>query len=206
MRSGIILSGGKSSRLGKDKGLVELEGKPLVQWVIERLVAVTDEIIVVVGSNSQLSCYRRVVEDKARVISDYYPDKSPLIGLISGLREACSEYAAVCACDMPFIDPNILELMFCVSDGLNGAQLIKHNGWVEPFPSIYYVTKCLQYAEDLRVSGEMRIRKVLETMDNTVKLPVEKLRKYDPELASFNDFDTLESLEVARRMVKSTGT
>ena len=58
----------------------------------------------------------------------------------------------------------------------------------------------------MRVSGEMRIRKVLETMDNTVKLPVEKLRKYDPELASFNDFDTLESLEVARRMVKSTGT
>jgi molybdopterin-guanine dinucleotide biosynthesis protein A len=206
MRSGIILSGGKSSRLGRDKGLVELDDKPLVYWVIDRLRDVTDEIIVTVGSEAALPHYRAVVPDDVCVISDCYQENSPLIGLISGLREARGEYAAVCACDMPFIDPTILEMMFCISYGLNGTQLVKSNGWIEPIPSVYNVSKCLRHAEDLRESGEMRIRKVLETMTDVVKLPVEKLRKIDPELVSFNDLDTLDSLEAARRLILNTSS
>jgi molybdopterin-guanine dinucleotide biosynthesis protein A len=60
-----------------------------------------------------------------------------MIGLITGLKEANGDYAAVCACDMPFIEPKVLEMLFCLSDGLNGTLLLKPNGWVEPFPSIY---------------------------------------------------------------------
>ena len=205
MRSGIILSGGKSSRIGQDKGLVELDGKPLIAWVVDLLREVTDEIIVVVGSEENVPHYWAVVPDDVRVIPDCYKEDSPLIGLISGLREAKGEYAAICACDMPFVVPDVLELLFCVSCGLNGSLLVKSDGWIEPIPSVYHVSNCLAYAEVLRRLGEMRIRKVLENMSDTVTIPVEKLRLIDPELVSFLDFDTLESIETAKRLLLNKG-
>lgn len=204
MRSGIILSGGKSSRLGQDKGLVELEGRPLVSWVIDTLRDVVDEIIVVVGSSEIIPFYWHVVPSDVRVVCDCYAENSPMIGFITGLREAQGEYAAVCACDMPFINPDILEMLFCITYGLNGTLLVKPNGWFEPFPSVYHVSNCLSYAESLRNRGELRIRKVLETMVDTVSLPIEKLREIDPDLVSFNDLDTLESVEIARKFLNQT--
>ena len=196
-RSGIILSGGKSSRLGQDKGLIELGGKPLVSWVIDLLRDVTDEIIVVVGSEENVPHYRAVIPDDVHVVPDCYPENSPLIGLISGLRMANGSYAVVCACDMPFVVPDVLELLFCISYGLNGSLLVKSDGWIESIPSVYNVSNCLNFAEVLRGLGEMRIRKVLENMSDTVTVSVEKLRVIDPDLVSFFDIDTLESYDIA---------
>ena len=199
MRSGIILSGGRSTRLGQDKGLTDFDGKPLICWVVERLQTVVDEVIVVVGSEDAIPHYWSAVPSSVHIVSDCYPEDSPLIGLITGLREAKGEYAAVCACDMPFLNPSILEMMFCVSYGLNGTLLLKPNGWLEPIPSVYHVSNCLKYAEILRGLGEMRIRKVLETISDTVILEVEKLRLLDPDLVSFIDLDTMDSIEDARK-------
>ncbi len=201
-RTGVILSGGRSSRLGFDKGLVELEDKPLVCWVIDQLNSVTDEIIIVVGSDKMVPRYWNIVPSDVRVISDCYPEDSPLIGLISGLKEAKGEYAAVCACDMPFMNPKILEMMFCVSYGLNGAYIVKQNGWIESIPSVYRVSNCLEYAEILRKLGEMRIRKVLETFQDTIPISLEKLEKLDPNLNSFIDIDTEDNLNDVRLMIK----
>jgi molybdopterin-guanine dinucleotide biosynthesis protein A len=203
MRSGIILSGGRSSRIGHDKGLLELEGKPLVSWVIDGLSDVTDEVIVVVGSEETIPLYSTVVPEDVSVITDSYKKDSPMIGLISGLKEAKGEYAVICACDMPFIVPDVLDLLFNVSVGTNGVLLVKPNGWIEPIPSVYHVVNCLEYAEILHGLGEMRIRKILETMSDTIILPVENLREIDPELVTFFDVDTIESLEEARRLLKS---
>ncbi len=201
-RTGIILSGGRSSRLGFDKGLVELKNKPLVCWVIDQLDSITDEIIIVVGSDKMIPRYWNVIPDEVRIISDCYPEDSPIIGLISGLKKARGEYAAVCACDMPFMEPRILEMMFCVSYGLNGAYIVKQNGWIESIPSVYHVSNCLEYAEILRKLGEMRIRKVLETFPDTVPISLYKLKELDSDLNSFIDIDTADNLNDAKLMMK----
>jgi len=205
MRTGIILSGGRSSRLGQDKGLIELDDKPLISWVIDILRELTDEIIVVVGSEENIPQYWAIVPDDVRVIPDCYPEDSPLIGLISGLRAAKGDYAVICACDMPFVVPDVLEMLFCVSCGLNGSLLVKSDGWIEPIPSVYHVSNCLEYAEVLRNLGEMRIRKVLENISDTASISVDKIRLIDPELVSFVDLDTLESIEAAERLLLKTG-
>jgi molybdenum cofactor guanylyltransferase len=205
MRTGIILSGGRSSRLGQDKGLIELDDKPLISWVIDILRELTDEIIVVVGSEENIPQYWAIVPDDVRVIPDCYPEDSPLIGLISGLRAAKGDYAVICACDMPFVVPDVLEMLFCVSCGLNGSLLVKSDGWIEPIPSVYHVINCLEYAEVLRNLGEMRIRKVLENISDTASISVDKIRLIDPELVSFVDLDTLESIEAAERLLLKTG-
>jgi molybdopterin-guanine dinucleotide biosynthesis protein A len=201
LRTGIILSGGQSSRLGRDKGLVELEGCSLILRVIDKLQNVVDEIIVVVGSDKMIPKYSAAVPENVHVISDFYKEDAPLIGLISGLMKARGEYAVVCACDMPFIEPKILDILFRYAIGMNGVLILKQDGWIEPIPSVYHVYKCLKKAEELRKNGEFRIRKVLESMNNIVLLPIEKLRELDPDLISFIDLDTTDSLEVAKKII-----
>jgi molybdopterin-guanine dinucleotide biosynthesis protein A len=205
-RSGIILSGGESSRLGQDKGLAELDGQPLVCWVIERLQYVVDEVIVVVGSENNKSKYLAAIPENVKIVADCYQEKSPLIGLITGLIASKGEYAVVCACDMPFIKPEVIEKMFQVSKGYNGILLLKPVGWIEPMPSIYHVSNCLRYAEVLRELGEMRIRKVLETMHNTVQMETEEMRCLDPNLLSFIDLDTVASINDAKKIIQKEKT
>jgi len=63
--STIILAGGKSERLGAEKGLITLKGKPLIQHVLERISGVTDEVIVVVSSETQKENFRKAVGNTA---------------------------------------------------------------------------------------------------------------------------------------------
>lgn len=136
-----------------------------------------------------------VIPRQIKIVADYYQEKSPLIGLITGLTVSKGEYAAVCACDMPFIKHEVLEKMFFTTCGFNGTLLIKPDGWIEPMPSVYHVSNCLSYAKMLSQLGEMRIRKVLETMPNTIMMEIERLRYLDPDLLSFIDLDTVASID-----------
>ena len=202
MRTGIILAGGDSKRIGTDKGLIDLNGKPLIGYVIESLMPVVDEIIVVVGSEARGPVYRNAVGGDVRVVPDMYDDGSPMIGLITGLTHARGDYAVVAACDMPFINSELVDLLFLLSFELNGTLLIKPNGWVEPLPAVYKVDVGKKRAVQLRAEGDLRLRKVLETLPDVARIQVERLRVIDPELRSFFDLDTRARYDEAMRIIK----
>jgi len=202
MRTGIILAGGDSKRIGTDKGLIDLNGKPLIRYVIESLGPVVDEIIVVVGSSERVPVYQDSVGDDVRVVPDMYDDGSPLIGLITGLTHARGDYAVVAACDMPFINSELVDLLFLLSFELNGTLLIKPNGWVEPLPAIYKVDIGKKRAVQLRNESDLRLRKVLETLPDVARIQVERLRVIDPELRSFFDLDTRDRYDEAMKIIK----
>ena len=202
MRTGIILAGGDSKRIGTDKGLIDLDGKSLIGYVIESLGPVVDEIIVVVGSVERVPVYRDSVGGDVRVVPDMYDDGSPLIGLITGLTHARGDYAVVAACDMPFINSELVDLLFLLSFELNGTLLIKPNGWVEPLPAVYKVDIGRERAVQLRDQGDLRLRKVLETLPDVARIQVERLRVIDPELRSFFDLDTRDRYDEALRIIK----
>ena len=202
MRTGIILAGGDSKRIGTDKGLINLNGRALISYVIESLRPVVDEIIVVVGSKERVPSYRNTVEDDVQVVPDMYDDGSPMIGLITGLTHAKGTYAVVAACDMPFINSDLVDLLFLLSFELNGTLLVKPNGWVEPLPAIYKVDIGKKKAIQLRTQGDLRLRKVLETLPNVARIQVERLKVIDPELRSFFDLDTKDLYDEAMRIIK----
>ncbi len=202
MRTGIILAGGDSKRIGTDKGLLDLDGKPLVQYVIESLKSVVDEVIVVVGAEERIPLYWQVVDDDVKVVADMYDEGSPLIGLMTGLTNASGDYAVVAACDMPFINSDLVDLLFLLSFDLNGTLLIKSNGWVEPLPAVYKVEMSLKRASQLYRQGDLRIRKVLETLPDVARVPVERLKVIDPELRSFFDLDTRERYNEALKILR----
>lgn len=104
--TGIILAGGQGRRMGgQDKGLVQLDGRPLYQHVLERLRPQVD--IVMINANRNIDRYQlsgcRVIQD----VFDDYP--GPLAGIYSGLREIEGEWAVFSACDTPSIPLNFVE-------------------------------------------------------------------------------------------------
>jgi len=202
MRTGIILAGGESKRIGTDKGLIDLNGRPLIRYVIESVRPVVDEIIVVVGSEERVPYYRNAVDDDVQIVPDLYDDGSPMIGLITGLTHAKGDFAVVAACDMPFINSDLVDILFLLSFELNGTLLIKQDGWVEPLPAVYNVEVGKRRAIQLRNEGDLRLRKVLETLPDVARIQVERLKVIDPELRSFFDLDTMERFNEAVRIIK----
>jgi len=95
-----------------------------------------------------------------------------------------------------------VDILFLLSFELNGTLLIKPDGWVEPLPAVYNVEVGKRRAIQLRNEGDLRLRKVLETLPDVARIQVERLKVIDPELRSFFDLDTMERFNEAVRIIK----
>ncbi len=102
----VILAGGMARRMdGVDKGLIELNGRPMIEYIIEALKPQVDHIVI--SANRNLEQYRRygypVVKD---IMGDYF---GPLAGMASGLQTCSSECILTVPCDSPFVPPRLAE-------------------------------------------------------------------------------------------------
>jgi len=202
MRSAVILAGGSSKRLGYDKGLRFLAGKPLVSYAVDALRPLVDEVILVVASDAQRQSYRLILSSSVKMCVDMYPGGSPLVGLITGLTEARGDYAFVTGCDMPFISLSPVKLLFNRAEGRDGAVFLKPNGWIEPLMAVYRVDICLPEALRLYRAEDLRIRMVLRNLRDVAYIPASSAG-VDPELLFF-DADTEERLAAAERFINHT--
>ena len=203
MRTAIILAGGGSTRIGGDKGLRTLRGEPLVRHVVRRVRGAVDEVILVLGSEEQRRDYSQIAVGGARLVVDEYGEGSPLVGAITGLRSASGEYALITACDMPFISPRALDVLFDEGEGFDGAVFQWPNGWIEPLLAVYRVGPSLEVASRLYEAGDLRIRKILQNLPDAKMIPIERLRAFDPDLLTLFDADTEQALSEAEKMLKN---
>lgn len=107
--SGIILAGGKSRRMGQDKALLEINGKPMIQHVSELLREFCDEIIISSANKDHAKFGDSRVEDLV-------PNAGPLAGIQAGLITAKNEQSFVLSCDTPFVTKEVLEKLRANSD------------------------------------------------------------------------------------------
>lgn len=134
----VIQAGGKSSRMGQDKGIMLLQGKPLVMHVIDRLQPIANEIII---TTNQPEHYRFL---NLPLVQDIIPDHGALGGLYTALHAASYPLVAVVACDMPFASLNIFR---------HAKQLMEQGNWdvviprsrfgLEPMHAMYRRETCL---------------------------------------------------------------
>ena len=113
--SAIILSGGQSRRMGRDKALLELDGERLLDRVANTLSAISDDIIVVAGEPD------RYTDGRWRVIGDAFPGAGAVGGLYSGLQAARHPYVVAVACDMPFLNLRLLRYLARAARGWDAA-------------------------------------------------------------------------------------
>ena len=98
----IILAGGKSQRMGFNKAFLQYGDKTFIEHQIDRLKKIFDEIII---SANDADIYARL---NLPVVSDIMPGKGPLGGICAGLIRSASRHSFVVACDMPFVDEDVI--------------------------------------------------------------------------------------------------
>lgn len=143
--TGIILSGGKSSRLGEEKGLALFNGKPLIQYAIDILKPVCDKIII--SANNQLDDYAdfgyEIVEDQVRNIG-------PMAGLIAGLKKSDTRYNFMLSCDTPFVPSELFPYLLNSIENFQVAIPVHDEKYFEPLCAVYATNIIWQMEQSIK--------------------------------------------------------
>jgi molybdenum cofactor guanylyltransferase len=128
--SAVVLAGGQSRRMGRDKALIDYQGRPIIAHVIDTLRALSDDLAVVSNRPDLYGSFG------ARVVPDYAPPCGPLGGIAAGLRTAQHPLAVVVACDMPFLNVTLLRRLVDLAEGYD-AVVPQTGDEFEPLHAVY---------------------------------------------------------------------
>ncbi|WP_111306998.1 molybdenum cofactor guanylyltransferase [Confluentibacter sediminis] len=128
--TGIILSGGKSKRMGTDKGFLLYGGKYFIQYSIEALKPLVNETIIV-SNHIDYDVFG------LNRVEDTFENYGPLAGLYSGLQHSKTKYNLVLSCDIPLIKTNILKKLIKAADNDSDIIQIESDGKTMPLIALY---------------------------------------------------------------------
>ncbi len=193
---GIVLAGGLSRRLGRDKAMEPLGGEPLLHGVIRRLSEVTAGTVVVVNNVARAD--ELALGGDARVAVDIYPDSGSLGGIFTGLTAMEADWGVVVACDMPFLNVELFRHLLASRDGFDVA-VPELDGRPEPTHAVYSKA-CLTYIEPYLKAGDLKIARFFDDVRVNYVLQPE-VERLDPELLSFFNVNTQRDLDRAMALV-----
>jgi len=195
----IILAGGKSSRLGRSKALQVIEGKSLIQWVVDRLAILSTEIIIATAHGEAIPCSSVV---RIKTVADSYPGKGPIVGIYSGLTASSSARAIVVGCDTPFLSVSLLEYMIQICSTFD-VVVPRIKNKLEPLCAVYS-KNCLVPIQGLLEQNELRIRKLF-SMVKVQYVEEDEINSFDPEHLSFFNINNQDDLDRARKLAAERG-
>jgi molybdopterin-guanine dinucleotide biosynthesis protein A len=195
--SGIILAGGRSRRLGRAKALEPFQGEPMIRRVISRLSQVTGDLVFVVNDQEQASALPITPDNVSlpyKTAVDLYPDGGSLGGIFTGLSAADSQWAFVVACDMPFLNVDLMNQMLSLRDN-NDAVVPRTDGYPEPTHALYNKT-CLPRMEKRLQNNDLKIARFFDEVTMCF-IEEAELRDIDKDLVSFFNVNTQDDLDRA---------
>ena len=195
MTAGVIVAGGRSIRFGGlEKTVVELDGTPLIKHVADRLGSVTDELVVNCRADQRDVIASALDGTDPRFAIDEIPDRGPTAGIATGLAAVDDEYAVVVACDMPFLDPDLLAYLLDRVQP-HDAAVPKPDEWFEPLHAAYRAEPMAAACERALDRGEDRIVAPVFDVDYEIVGREELLA--NGRLESFESIDTPDALALA---------
>jgi molybdopterin-guanine dinucleotide biosynthesis protein A len=151
-----ILIGGASSRMGSDKAQLKLAGRSFVEIIASALSAISSSIKLVGaadGTNGQAT--------ELSNIPDIQPGWGALGGLHTALAACTSTWAAVVACDLPFVSSDLFRHLAKLREGFDAVVPVQSDGRQQPLCALYRTELCLPVAERLIAMGERKPRALL---------------------------------------------
>lgn len=188
-----VLAGGRSMRMGVDKTLLPVDGRPLLARVVDAVEEVCAHTIVVTNRPETLDGID--LGPGIRVLTDEVPYQGPLGGLVTALAEAEDEWVLAVAADMPHLSPAVVRALWDARAGADAVLPVTPEG-PEPLLALYS-RGCLPAARRVLATGRRRLVAMFAEL-NVIEVPVESLRSVDPELRSFLNVNTPEELAEAR--------
>jgi molybdopterin-guanine dinucleotide biosynthesis protein A len=191
----VIQAGGQSRRMGRDKALLDFHGQPLIQRVVERVRLLADEMLITAAEPASyaflgLPC-----------VADLLPGKGALGGLYTALSLANAPLVAVVACDMPFVNAELLAYQRDVLlEGNCDAAVPQTDAGIEPFHAVYRRETMSPLAEAALHGERLSIRSCLEKA-NVRWVSSDEIGRFDPQGMAFWNVNTPE--EYLRALEKS---
>jgi molybdopterin-guanine dinucleotide biosynthesis protein A len=193
--TGVILAGGKNSRLpGKKKAFRKIGDTPILETIHDIFISLFKEVIIVVKEPQDFCGWDMTI------VTDIYPDRCALAGLHAGLFYANHPTAYVTACDAPFLNPRVIE--YLVGKTQPGIDVVvpKTDLGTEALSAVYS-KECIPIIERNLNQKIYMIKKIFRK--NKVKeIPVEVLKKWDPDMKFVFNVNTPADLEKARLMAR----
>lgn len=192
--SALILAGGKGSRLGyKEKALMDINGKPLIAYVIEALEKVVDNIIISVRNKAQGELLKPYLPGY-RFAYDVHKNIGPVAGILSGLTLCEDEYCFIAACDMPFINDNVIKMLFEKSEHYDAAIPRWDDGFLEPLHAVYRCKPMIRETKKAIGNGETIILAPIFKL-NVNYIGIEEIKNIAPDLRTFMNINTPEDMQ-----------
>jgi len=195
----IILAGGKSSRLGRNKALQVIGRRSLIQWVIDRVSVLSTEIIIATAHGEAIPFSSAVA---VKTVADIYPERGPLAGIHAGLMASSSSRAVVVSCDIPFVSVDLLEYMAKMCPAFD-IIIPRIKDKIEPLCAVYS-RGCLAPIQKLLEQDERQIRKLFR-MVKVRYVEEDEINRFDPEHLSFFNVNSEADLEKARKLAAEKG-
>ncbi|MDE1843879.1 MAG: molybdenum cofactor guanylyltransferase [Thaumarchaeota archaeon] len=202
MQSAIILAGGKSTRMGMNKALVNILGKPLLSWSVDSLSKLVDDLVVVARNDTDAKLYEKILSGRARLVMDDSELEGPLVGIISGFKAAKSNYCYVHPIDSPIIKKEVIEYLFQQAKNFDGAVWKIQDDMIEPLHAVYQVSSVLGISERILRTGNTSA-KILSKEITLNYVSIETLRSLDKELISLFNINTLGDVEFIENYLKA---
>lgn len=196
MNSVAIQAGGGSIRMGQDKALLPFLGTPLIARVISRVAALGEEIFITTNNPQQY------LDFKVPLFEDLLPGMGALGGLYTALSVASFPVVIVVACDMPFVNADILsEAVAQLNSSKADAVVPQTEKGFEPFHAVYRRETCLPAVQKALLAGERRLISWFPAVKVT-PMPESELLKFDPQQAAFKNLNTREDLQRAEALAR----
>jgi molybdopterin-guanine dinucleotide biosynthesis protein A len=185
----VVLAGGRSSRFGRDKLELVIDGRTLLDHALDAVRGLADETVVVAPPGQT-----RAVPTGVRVVHDPHPFEGPLAGLATGMDalDAAVGRVIVVGGDMPTLVPDVLRRLLQELDGAVAAVLADEHRR-RPLPMALHRGPGLEAATALVRDGERSLHALLDLLGAAV-IPVAGWRELDPIGATLRDVDTPDDL------------
>lgn len=175
--TGIIMAGGRSSRMGQEKGLIEFKGRPLIQYPIDLLLSYTDKIIISTGNPAYLKFGLEMIPDEIA-------GQGPSAGLAAALKNSSTAWNIVIACDLPFLESELIHMLLSNS-GSCRAVIPVYRGVREPLAGLYH-KELVKNFETAVYSGVLALHKILDSCEVHYVDTEHLLVKYPKMFTNFN--------------------
>lgn len=177
----IILAGGMSSRMKCEKAFLKLGSKTIIEELISRLEKRFSKIIIIANDTKEYMKFG------IKVVSDILPEKGPLGAIFTALVKSDSFYNFVFACDMPFINQDLVKFML---EGIYDYDVVipEHNEQLEPLYAIYS-KNCIKPIEKELHGNNLKITSFLQYV-KVRRITAKETARFDSDNFSFININT----------------
>ncbi|NCG35209.1 MAG: NTP transferase domain-containing protein [Dehalococcoidales bacterium] len=200
-KTAVIIAGGFNKRIKMIKSLINLGGKQILIRINESIKDLFSDIILVIRKNQDDDIPDLGIALNMYIVEDIYPDKGPLSGIYSGIKNSINQKIFIIGGDYPFLSKEFIKLLLNKSKN-NKSTFIKNNSIINPLHAVYIKNDWEKiFKTNLSEKLELSPKKIISKNKNSNNfLDYKNLKPHFKQ--SLFDIDTLEDLREAKKVIK----